>query len=159
MVSATVPLMSASSAAIECAAAGEELDSWLLLLLQDAAAISSRGSIRAYFWVFMWSSFIALLVVFPPFLRRVYLILNNSKRRRYVNCYLLLPVLHAGALHLEEAADLSCFNINVNAPERRIRAGSRHQADGASHGAEKFCARVDEHIPYGQYPAHGHPFK
>ena len=57
---------------------------------------------------------------------------------------------------LEQTGHLAGGGIDVDAPECRIGARARHQADGAGAGAEELGPGVDEHVADRQAPALGH---
>ena len=59
---------------------------------------------------------------------------------------------------LEQSGNLTGFRININPPEGRIGAGSRHQADGAGTWTEELGTGVNKHVANRQTPTLGHAF-
>src|SRR4030043_1474680 len=72
---------------------------------------------------------------------------NKKERGTAVPC--LLGVL-------EEPHYFAGVHIDINPSKGRVRAGSRQQADGSCHRAEKSCTAKDQHIPNRKDPTFGH---
>jgi hypothetical protein len=57
---------------------------------------------------------------------------------------------------LKQTANFARCHIDINPSEGRIGAGSRHQADGPGHRADKFGSRINEYVSDRQQPALGY---